>query len=408
MSTKSILRQAKQESNETISAFHTRLGQFAVTCEFDDVDREIKTQIVQSCSSHKLRTKALENPSYTLTQLLDAGKAMELSTTQAATIEDKQSVNKLSSRGGNRGRRNPKNKVNSNQDGGRSVDKNSRTRKSRSSSHESRKSRAKCQYCGADYPHPGGKTHCPNYQTTCQGCGKLNHFEALCRSKTRGESGNVRRPAVNKVREDESSDEDDVYTFSLSTKTSKDQPLFEIKVCDTPVKIMADSGASINVLDETEYLRLPNRPELEPSSVKIYSCQSKIPLRVLGRFSTLLASEPRKLNDRFYVVKGSGRSLLSWKTSQELNLLQTVQQITNLPSQSEAKVPAKLIEEFDDLFHGLGKLKNYQIKLHIDEDVSPVAQPHRRVPFHVRKQLEEQLRRDEELGVKERIEGPTP
>ena len=75
--------------------------------------------------------------------------------------------------------------------------------------------------------------------------------------------------------EDESSDEDDVYTFSLSTKTLKDQPLFKIKVCDTPVTIMADSGASINILDETEYLRLPNRPKLEPSSVKIYGYQFK-------------------------------------------------------------------------------------------------------------------------------------
>jgi len=99
-----VFRQAKQESNESISAFHTRLRQLAVTCEFGDVDREIKTQIVQSCSSHKLRTKALENPSYTLAQLLDAGNAMELSKTQAANIEEKQSVNKLSSRNGNRSR----------------------------------------------------------------------------------------------------------------------------------------------------------------------------------------------------------------------------------------------------------------------------------------------------------------
>ena len=43
-----------------------------------------------------------------------------------------------------------------------------------------------------------------------------------------------------------------------------------------------------------------------------------------------------------------------------------------------------------------------------DESVPPVAQPHRRIPFHVRQQLEEQLRKDEELGVIERIEGPTP
>ena len=33
-----VFRQAKQESNESISAFHTRLRQLAVTCEFDDVD----------------------------------------------------------------------------------------------------------------------------------------------------------------------------------------------------------------------------------------------------------------------------------------------------------------------------------------------------------------------------------
>ena len=68
----------------------------------------------------------------------------------------------------------------------------------------------------------------------------------------------------------------------------------------------------------------------------------------------------------------------------------------------------KLVEEYDELFHGLGKLKGYQVKLHIDESVQPVAQPHRRVPFHVRQQLEEQLKRDEEFGVIERIEGPTP
>ena len=68
----------------------------------------------------------------------------------------------------------------------------------------------------------------------------------------------------------------------------------------------------------------------------------------------------------------------------------------------------KLVKEYDELFHGLGKLKGYQVKLHIDENVQPVAQPHRRVPFHVRQQLEQQLKRDEKLGVLERIEGPTP
>ena len=185
------------------------------------------------------------------------------------------------------------------------------------------------------------------------------------------------------------------YIPSLSKRTRKDQPLFKIKGHDTPITVMADSGASIDVLDEKEYHKLPNCASLEPSRVKIYGYQSKVPLRVLGKFRTMLESKTRKFNDKLYVVEGSGGSLLSWKASQELNLLQMVQDVTSLPSQPEAKTPADLLEEYDDLFHGLGRLKNYQVKLHINEDIPPVAQPHRRVAFHVRKQLEKQLLHDE-------------
>ena len=91
-----VFRKAKQESDENISAFHTRLRRLAMTCEFADTDREIKTQIVQNRLSHKLRMKALQSPDLTLTQLQDAGKAMEMSKSQAENIEGKQDVNKLS------------------------------------------------------------------------------------------------------------------------------------------------------------------------------------------------------------------------------------------------------------------------------------------------------------------------
>ena len=40
--------------------------------------------------------KALQNPDLTLTQLLDAGKAMEMSKTQAEDIKGKQEINKMS------------------------------------------------------------------------------------------------------------------------------------------------------------------------------------------------------------------------------------------------------------------------------------------------------------------------
>ena len=53
-------------------------------------------------------------------------------------------------------------------------------------------------------------------------------------------------------------------------------------------------------------------------------------------------------------------------------------------------------------------MKNFQAKLHIDEFIRPVAQPHLRNPFHIRKQVGDQLEIDEERGVIERVRGPSP
>ena len=91
-----------------------------MTCEFENTHREIKTQIVQNCLSHKFRMKALQNPDLTLTQLLDAGKAMEMSKSQANNIEGKQDVNKLSKKHNTRPISEP------NKDGGH-VDRKSST-----------------------------------------------------------------------------------------------------------------------------------------------------------------------------------------------------------------------------------------------------------------------------------------
>ena len=167
---------------------------------------------------------------------------------------------------------------------------------------------------------------------------------------------------------------------------------------------MADSGASVNVLDKKDYRALTKPPVFQHTKVKIHPYKSSESLAVLGKFTTVLKFKSTCIRGKIYVVQGSGGSLLSWKTSQDLGLLKTVHRVhEDSPSRVE-----KLVKEYDELFHGLDKLKGYQVKLHIDESVQPVAQPHRRVPFHVRQQLEEQLKRDEDLGVLERIEGPTP
>jgi hypothetical protein len=60
------------------------------------------------------------------------------------------------------------------------------------------------------------------------------------------------------------------------------------------------------------------------------------------------------------------------------------------------------------LFQGIGKLKEYQMKLNIDPQVRPVAQSVRRTAFSLRGKIEEKL--DELLreDIIEKVDGPTP
>ena len=63
--------------------------------------------------------------------------------------------------------------------------------------------------------------------------------------------------------------------------------------------------------------------------------------------------------------------------------------------------------EFSDLFKGLGKLKNKQIKLHVKKDVKPFVQKTRRIPFSLRQKVEKKIEELEALDIIERADGPT-
>ena len=54
-----------------------------------------------------------------------------------------------------------------------------------------------------------------------------------------------------------------------------------------------------------------------------------------------------------------------------------------------------------------GRLKNYQLKLNIDERVTPVAQPIRRIPFSRREKVGQKLKELEDLDIIENVDGPT-
>ena len=53
-------------------------------------------------------------------------------------------------------------------------------------------------------------------------------------------------------------------------------------------------------------------------------------------------------------------------------------------------------------------MKGKTAKLHVNDSAKPLAQKYRRLPFHIRDQVEAELKNLEDLDIIERAEGPTP
>ena len=49
----------RQWDDKTLDQFHTRLDHLAKSCEFTDANKEIKTQLVETCKSTRVRRKVL-------------------------------------------------------------------------------------------------------------------------------------------------------------------------------------------------------------------------------------------------------------------------------------------------------------------------------------------------------------
>ena len=150
---------------------------------------------------------------------------------------------------------------------------------------------------------------------------------------------------------------------------------------------------------------------------RVYAYASVELLQLKGKYSfnVRVPQTHKSLNNEFYVMCGKAATLLGRKASELLGVLRVGVYINscdvksddmeNLASPIDRK--ALLRTKFPKVFQGLGKLKGYQLKLHIDENVQPVAQPVCRIPFSRRAKVTEKLEELLKLDVIEKVEGPT-
>ena len=207
----------------------------------------------------------------------------------------------------------------------------------------------RCFHCGESYPHMTGP--CPAKGKTCNKCNKKNHYTKCCKSK-HGKQINI---------PNETTELDD-YVFTTKSIDHK-RPTTNIKLCDTKICILVDTGASVNLLDEHTYCDLKSKPKLMISSSKIYSYGGTKPMKILGQFDTLVESVHAFEVIKFHVVEGNCGSLLSYRSAKSLHIIDTINATT-----------CNLKDSHANLFRGIGTLKSDPIKLHINNDINPSVQ----------------------------------
>ncbi len=361
-----LFRKMQQQQNETIDQFVYRLRQKAQYCDFTDVDENIRDQVVEKCSSDIIRRKFLERAdTNTLSQLQELARSIEAVEQQMSSMKITGNADTVNAIG---------------------KGKSSFSKKASKTSKGEKGKSGKCYRCGESGHYAYDKS-CPAKKEKCKKCGLLGHFSKVCHTKQEkykkdpDSARSINSAEVNSVE----------YGFQIGN--SGDIGDIAVNIGGVDINVLVDSGSTCNLIDSTLWSKMKEsgiRCKSERRGKEVFAYGQEEKLNVLGVFlAEIMSKQTRKAEmAEFVVFKGKGVPLLGRDTAEKLNLLRVGPEVVNQISSNENK---DIISRYKDIFSGVGQLKGIELKLHIDENVKPVAQPLRRIAYGLREKVEKKL-----------------
>lgn len=373
--------QLTQNNGETVQQFVTRLRQAAKDCAFGtDMSNQLRDAILSKCTSEYVRRKLLEEGSG-----LTLARALELAA-QCERVESQMAAMRASGSSDTR----EKETVN------RVFKKIGANKTSQKREWEGKGKEKVCYRCG-HAGHFAKDPACPARRQTCRKCNGKDHYAKMCKSKSNFNT----KQTVKYVDSDEQNRD---YAFVVRDNYDKDKLTFNVG--GVQVVMLIDSGATTNVVDENTWEKLKEEKikcNSSKSDKKLYTYSSHEPLPVKGVFTCEVSIGKRATRAEFTVICGHGVPLLGKDTAIKLGVLKVGVDVATVTD-----VKTEIKRQYPKLFEGVGKLNTKQISIHIDKEVEPVAQPLRRVPFHLRGAVDKKIDELLHMDIIEKVEGSTP
>lgn len=376
-------RNLHQLDDESFPRWCNRVESEAKHCDFKCVSptcnadkKAIKDQIIIGTHNNDIRDEAFKK-CWDLATLRTEGMQMESAARGGAEIsgESTPAVNKL----------------------GKFSYTNLKDQKKTKSPQKQHRKPIECFNCGVKVSCPiyQHKEKCTAIHHKCSKCNKMGHFEKVCFS-----SQNVNR--VNNPEDTEGTEEpiDLISLFVINSSGTRVKPKLKSRIKKdfwTQVvinnhldSVITDTGAKVSVCGTSQAKKWGILEKLQPSSVKLKPYNS-VPIPVYGVARCAVTFGTTSIPVIWHVISGNSEPVLSGVEAIQLGIIEfkdspTVLKPIHMIKSDNRSLKGNIqstLSKFPQNFQGLGLLRNHQVKLHVSEDVKPVREPCRPLPYHL-------------------------
>jgi len=362
----------QQAKGESVAEYISELRKLTLHCEFGSyLNEALRDRFVCGLRSEATQKKLLAEAELTLQKAVKIAQSMEMAAAKARQLQSPNSATESSLEVGKLFVASPR------QEGGTS-----------------------CYRCGK---RDHRAAQCPFRSACCHNCGKRGHIKPVCRqvkktfkpSTQKGKDPSSR--SIKTVQEESDLKDPSELLNHVGVHTSRPIVL-ELKLNGKQLNMELDTGAAVSLVSEQTYRSQLQGCLLKPSEVQLLTyCGG--PISVLGEVEVSVSYEQQQAHLPLVVVKGNGPSLFgrNWLHTIRLNW----ESINNVREGALSKVLARHQAVFKE---GLGKLKGYEAKIHVDPEATPRFCKARPVPYSLRGKVEEELERLEKEGIIEPVQ----
>ena len=426
-------RKLCQKDDEGFDVFATRVKREARKCDFTCTnanctvrDTLARDQIITGMSSDEIRKHALKNQ-WALDDLIKNGRQLEAASD--GVVQLKNSHSEISS-----------NKIRRTKRPGKYSKKNERN-----IDQNSKPPQNKCITCSSKFCKGGNR--CPGTKIECFDCHKQGHFRGakICQKRktkkqTRRVESDEEETATSESSEsseqsDDSSDEEPKRSYRVSMKNvtkvrrmrikrsirrASNSKRYEVEVIimETPVKAFADTGADICIMSKKKARKLGLKLQKTKMAIRPYGSKK---MKCCGFSTVTVMHNERVANIALYVINKDVETLLSGAAAEELGIITFNSGSTSQYPVYDEMSDVRIAEEDHDPYkkqirakypsltsNRVGKLRDYQVKYYIDENVPPVVEARRPIAYHLQDKFNREIENMIADGIVEEHHGPAP